>query len=60
MILIPTRTLEQIRPRTPAERRAAWAWRYHLTRESLDAAVDMARTRRLKLTQTREKRHARP
>lgn len=48
MILFRTNNLESIRPPTPTERLAAWAYRYYLTRDSENQRIDMARTRRLK------------
>lgn len=56
MIVIPTRNLSDLRVPLPAERLAAWAYRYHLTRDSENARIDMARTRRLKVALTRNLR----
>lgn len=56
MIIIPTRTWGQLLPPTNAQRRASWAYRYELQRDSEAARIDMARTRMLKLDQMRKRR----
>ncbi len=55
MIIIPTRTWNDLRPLRPDERVSRWAAKYPTAKLAQDTVVDMARTRRLKLAKHRNR-----